>query len=50
MSTPVERLKETLNEFSDEHMMITVKRKDLEALIRQYENLKEELKNRSEEA
>ncbi|ACB62503.1 hypothetical protein Exig_3058 (plasmid) [Exiguobacterium sibiricum 255-15] len=48
MSTPVERLKETLDEFSDEHMMITVSRKDLEALIRSYENLKKELEKRSE--
>ena len=47
MSTPVERLKETLDEFSDESIMITVSRKDLEALIRSYENLKNELEKRS---
>ncbi len=36
----IERLKEELENFSPEHMMITVMRKDLEALIRAYETLK----------
>jgi hypothetical protein len=35
-------LKEDLNETSNEQLMITVKRSNLESLIRAYEKLKEE--------
>ena len=41
----IERLKEELENFSPEHMMITVMRKDLETLIRAYEALEEQRKN-----
>lgn len=36
----LENLKEELDEFSDIHPVITVKRSDLEDLIRAYEQLK----------
>lgn len=38
----LENLKEELNEISDIQPMITVKRSDLESLIRAYEKLKSE--------
>lgn len=41
----IERLKEELDLFSPEQPMITVSRKDLETLIREYEALKEQRKN-----
>lgn len=39
--TPVERLKEELDNQADWNVTITVSRKDLEQLIRAYEALKE---------
>jgi hypothetical protein len=39
----IERLKEELDLFSPEQPMITVSRKDLETLIKQYENLQQKL-------
>lgn len=39
--TPVERLKEELDNQADWNVTITVSRKDLESLIRAYEALKE---------
>lgn len=40
---PIERLREELDLTSDEYPMITVMRKDLEHLLRAYENLKNEV-------
>lgn len=39
---PIERLREELESTSDEYPMITVMRKDLEHLLRTYENMKRE--------
>lgn len=44
----LESLKEDLNEISSNQLMITVKRSDLESLIRAYEKLEEEKKLRTE--
>lgn len=41
MANFLENLKEELNETSDLHPTITVKRSDLESLLRAYEALKE---------
>lgn len=45
----IERLKEELDNFSPDHMMITVMRKDLEALINRYENLRSQVEKSDEE-
>lgn len=42
MENYLKNLKEDLNEISNEQLMITVKRSDLENLIQAYEKLKEE--------
>ncbi|WP_418508314.1 hypothetical protein ACNOIU_16075 (plasmid) [Exiguobacterium mexicanum] len=42
---PIERLRDDLESTSDEYPMITVMRKDLEHLLRAYENLKNELED-----
>lgn len=42
MDKVLERLKEELDLFSDNNMMVTVKRSDLELLVKAYEKLKEE--------
>lgn len=41
----LERLKETLDEFADWNVTVTVSRKDLEKLISEYERLKEQVEN-----
>ncbi|MBH0159099.1 hypothetical protein IHV10_22270 [Fictibacillus sp. 5RED26] len=45
MEKHLERLKEELDMFSDEHPTITVSRKDLVQLIEQIERLKKENEN-----
>jgi len=45
----IERLKEELDNFSPDHMMITVMRKDLETLINRYENLRSQVEKSDEE-
>ena len=43
----LERLKETLDEFADWNVTVTVSRKDLEKLISEYERLKEQVGKQS---
>lgn len=45
MNNPIDNLKDELARTADWNLTVTVSRKDLEYLIRAYENLKEQRKN-----